>query len=460
MPRAFPFLLLFPALTAAQSAAPLSGQPPYIVGPNIQVSRAQATLRFQETQIAADPVRAGHLIACAIAWRNDSTENVFYISFDDGTTWAATLTVRPGVDPSCVIDRRGVAIAGTIHDSVLNGSDSFLNIQRSADGGLTWRNSSIRAAPPSIDRSYITVEEGRGPLQGRVYVHGYVNTSMKRLTPYVVLYASSDSGRTFDRPVPISAAKFTENPWFFPANGIITADGAFAALIVELDKGGQNMFAGRSDSASAPHTVNGVLRLLRSTDGGHRVTSFQVSDAFYDSRVPQLSMSSLAADRGAGPFAGRLYAAWPDARSERRTQIFLASSDDQGRTWSAPRVVSDDAGALKPGDRPNNFMPMITVNSAGVVGLTWYDRRESPNNLSYMPRFAASLDGGATWLPSIAVSSSPEVLTPTDRVLNGGDKSGLTADVDGVFHVLWIDNRTGINQVWTTTVKVGGTVRR
>jgi hypothetical protein len=82
----------------------------------------------------------------------------------------------------------------------------------------------------------------------------------------------------------------------------------------------------------------------------------------------------------------------------------------------------------------------------GIVGLSWYDRRDSPNNLTYSPRFAASLDGGAT--------RKRERPDTKDKHLNGGDTSGLAADADGVFHLVWIDNRTGVSQVWTTTVKV------
>ena len=252
--------------------------------------------------------------------------------------------------------------------------------------------------------------------------------------------------------------EFTD-PRFFIANGTLASDGPFIALLVELDNTGKNMFQGRSDSASAPHAANGVLRLVRSADGGNTVETFRVSDAWYDWRVPQLSMASLAADRSAGPHRGRLYTVWPDARADRRTQIFLAWSDDQGKTWTAPRIVSDDAGALAPGDRPNNLMPMVAVNNRGIVGLSWYDRRDSPNNLSYMPRFAASLDGGATWLPSVAVSTSPNRLTPADKHLNGGDTAGLAADARGVFHPLWIDNRTGVEQMWTATVTVRGTIK-
>ena len=56
------------------------------------------------------------------------------------------------------------------------------------------------------------------------------------------------------------------------------------------------------------------------------------------------------------------------------------------------------------------------------------------------------------------MSTSPNELTQTDKHLNGGDTAGLAADANGVFHLLWIDNRTGVHQVWTTTVKVRGKV--
>jgi hypothetical protein len=457
-PRAIP--ICFIGLLPLRSAG---GQSPYSVGPNVHVSRSQASVAYQETQIAADPRRAAHLIACAIAMPGDSFENVFYLSSDGGKTWSPTHTVRPGVDPSCAINRHGVAFAGSVHDSALAGGSAFLRVQWSPDGGRTWQESSVRVNTRSMDRSYVTVEDGPGPIRNRVYIHAYISAprddSGKRVARYAVLYTSLDGGRTFDLAAPIPAVDFSE-PTFFPANGIITADGSFVGLVVELDNSRKNMFLGRSDSASAPHASNGVLRLIRSTDGGNTVDLLRVSEVFYDWRVPQLSMASLAADRTTGPYRGRLYAAWPDARAEWRTQILFASSDDQGRTWSPPRIVSDDAGALKPGDRPNHLMPMVTVNNKGIIGLSWYDRRESPNNLSYRPRFAASLSGGASWLPSVPVSTSPNELTQTDKHLNGGDTAGLTADANGVFHLLWIDNRTGVHQVWTTTVKVRGKVGR
>ncbi len=185
----------------------------------------------------------------------------------------------------------------------------------------------------------------------------------------------------------------------------------------------------------------------------------QIKDAYYDWRVPDLSTPSLALDRSSGPFRGRLYAVWPDARYDQRTQILFSYSRDRGRTWAEPSVVSDDSQSRGSNNGANNFMPAIAVNRDGVVGLLWYDRRDNPHNIGYWPRFSASLDGGETWLRSVRVSASPHVATDDTRK-NGGDTAGLAADADGTFHPVWIDNRTGIPQMWTATVNVKAAARR
>ena len=451
---------------SALIAALLTQSPasPYAVGPSVQVSVAQASTQHYETQIAADPERAGHLVACAYVVRaNDTIDNVFYVSFDRGSTWAHTLTVPASVDPSCVIGVKGTAFASSIHDVPRAGgnSDSFLVVHRSPDGGRTWTPSKIAIDTRSVDRNYVTIDDSRGPRRGRVYVHGYLQTPRdaagKPLPAALALYTSPDDGVTFDHELVLPGAQ-PGTPWFFVANGVVASDGTFVALAAALDRKKSNM-SYRTDAASAPAAANGSLQIMRSRDGGRTVEVSTISDVFYDWRVPQLSMSALAIDRTTGPFKGRLYAAWPDAR-QGHTRILLVASDDLGRTWKPARAIGDNTAVLPNGDRPNDFMPMIAVNKDGVVGVSWYDRRDAADNLSYVPRFSASLDGGVTWLPSVAVSAHANTVEAKDRRLNGGDTSGLTADAGGVFHPLWIDNHTGVHQMWTTSVTVRGSVRR
>jgi hypothetical protein len=46
------------------------------------------------------------------------------------------------------------------------------------------------------------------------------------------------------------------------------------------------------------------------------------------------------------------------------------------------------------------------------------------------------------------------------RQFNAGDYAGLAADAAGIFHPFWIDNRTGMQQVWTAAVTVDGVVSK
>src|SRR5262249_1602602 len=124
-------------------------------------------------------------------------------------------------------------------------------------------------------------------------------------------------------------------------------------------------------------------------------------------------------------------------------------------------------------------MPAVAVNRFGIVGVTWYDRRNSTNDLDYEVRFAASYDGGQTFTDSVPVSEKPNIFDKNsaqpikgvplvdtngltrlvvvrDEWLASGDTADLTADANGDFHPVWIDNRTGIRQVWTAKVTVQG----
>jgi hypothetical protein len=115
-------------------------------------------------------------------------------------------------------------------------------------------------------------------------------------------------------------------------------------------------------------------------------------------------------------------------------------------------------GDAPPADTTDDFVPTLEVNRDGIVGLLWYDRRDNPDNRGYYARFTASRDGGVTWLPSVRVSASPfvagAVAAKSAFAANGGDTAGLTATADGVFHPVWIDDRTGVPQVYTATVTV------
>jgi hypothetical protein len=125
-------------------------------------------------------------------------------------------------------------------------------------------------------------------------------------------------------------------------------------------------------------------------------------------------------------------------------------------------------------------MPAVAVNKDGIVGVSWYDRREAVDNRAWRSRISISIDGGDTFVPSVAVSEAmyrpeenlvpatpPDVLASRARPsfsqavfrYTGGDTAGLTVDAAGAFHVFWTDTRTQLAQVWTSVVRVDATER-
>jgi hypothetical protein len=126
----------------------------------------------------------------------------------------------------------------------------------------------------------------------------------------------------------------------------------------------------------------------------------------------------------------------------------------------------------------------VAVNHQGVVGVSWYDRRDHPDNVGWTVRFRASFDGGETFTPSVKVSEIPYRLEKTDPLplsvigrrwkdtnesslmgvhsfnFSGGHTAGLAAGAEGTFHALWIGNSTGVPQLWTAPITVNGTAQK
>ncbi len=254
---------------------------------------------------------------------------------------------------------------------------------------------------------------------------------------------------------------------------------------------------------------------MRTTDGGESLSEGVKVDDFYMINIwnsyhqpASHSGPMLAVDSSDGPFKDRLYEVWADNR-DGRGAVRLSYSSDEDKTWSRSTVIDDVPGPIDGKSSPDNFQPTVAVNKAGVVLVAWYDRRDNPDGLGWYIRARASLDGGETWLPSVRVSTAPHSLSssaklflwssaqqpkasssaaritadPQDsasedadadkpkkaegnpthiavsldvRQFFAGDYASLTADASGTFHEYWIDNRTGVPQIWTAPITVDG----
>jgi hypothetical protein len=180
--------------------------------------------------------------------------------------------------------------------------------------------------------------------------------------------------------------------------------------------------------------------------------------------------------------------AWIGLNSE-RAEVFTAFSDDGARNWSRPKTINEDEplDPQQPWRGPHHDYPALATNADGVLAVLWYDRRDARRR-GYTPRVSASLDGGETWTASVPLTPAPvadgerftvstDYLSPHDApdgrsavsirfgpfekwAIGTGDTAGLAAAADGRFHAVWIDDRTGVDQVWTRSFTVEGRIRR
>lgn len=467
-------LFVVPTTLAAQVA----------VGPTARVSAGLPHAAHTEAIIAADPANATRLAACSMAidpGRN-RLSSALYLSRDAGATWRLAVhdtTSRLGQswDPTCGFAPQGTVLFATLPDQVDPlGPElrSMTRVYRSADGGATW------GAPLEtsyLDNEDVAVDWTGGAHHGRIYLVGVRTSRSVPGTRHLSLIYSSDGGRSFQGPVNA-----------FPQPGtmqghvgapVVTRDGhVLVPVTVRRDR--------TSDTLNAGDMPEEVVAVVRVSNGGTEIGA-PVTVAPFTS-CGDAGPPVVAVDRSTGLFGGRTYVVFPDM-SHGRCQVKLSWSDD-GTRWSAPLPVDDPAVPLDTAVGPDAFLPQVAVNHRGVVGLTWYDRREDPRNREFRLRFTASVDGGRSVMRSVPVSqrayryasgAEPETLFPSAMrfgpdtsgavwigLTTGrsnrlyyqvGDYGGLAARADGAFQPIWIDNRTQVPQLYTAAVTVSVPVR-
>jgi hypothetical protein len=305
---------------------------------------------------------------------------------------------------------------------------------------------------------------------------------------HLTLWRSLDGGKTFERPL-IAESADTTVAGFQSWNMSTLSNGTVVFLYDEWLRGGS-----ATPSPFIGATSNNRLKVITSSDGGatfgkaHEVGRYYV---YNPSRYAwgYTPTANLAIDNSNGPFRDRMYVTWFQSRDSTRgaaTDIMVSYSPDGGTSWSDPVRVNDDAGVLDSTRWAVHVMPTVAVNKDGIVGLLWHDRRDNPNNPGYSVRFSASLDGGESWSPSVKLSEKPMTPPGSDRPtfwttsrtiaargafpatvgadvrfndwLDAGHTAGLAADAGGEFHAAWVDNRTGLHQLWGSAIDVAGEV--
>ncbi|NOT10005.1 MAG: exo-alpha-sialidase [Gemmatimonadales bacterium] len=448
------------------NAAPRTARAPDLlirVGPNVLLTRNESAPRA-ETTIAASATDAGRLVAAAVTNDVAETGSEIYTSSDGGHLWQRLLLPSggwtAGADPQVAFDLDGRAYFARLArktDPNAGRGPAATHVYRSIDGGGSWSDP-VALAPPagsaSFDRPVLVVDQSSSRFRGRVYVVVRAGDALA-----LTAYRSTDGAVSFSAPVP---AVPNEPAMVFGA--VVLGDGTLLVpyLVVAADP---------------------ALRAVRSSDGGESFSAPMTiagGEARHDSAVARRTaagvlsvagMPSVAAGREPGTGRDVVYVLRMTERSG-RARIVMYRSTDRGATWSEPREIA-------PHERGFQYQPSVAVNAAGVVAITWLDTRDATTEWTQRLYVTASTDGGRTFLPAKAVSSVassplasgnlapiPAFVTTVPgrgrlagtgtlgRFMTGGDYFGLTAGLDGAFHPIWADSRTGSYLPWTARIEV------
>jgi hypothetical protein len=412
------------------------------VGANVHVSKARPKFAHDEVVLAADPNDRSRLLAGSMISRNgrNGFELVAYRSLDGGQTWDLALErLKPAEsgefgDPAKSASLADPTIAYSPDGSVYYASlysrsrvrPAELEIVRSRDGGKTWE-APIKLEADSVDRPFLAVDCTRGKFRGRIYCDCHMHSGGR-----VVLGVwTSLDGSTFAL-TPLFPSEKVHG--LTNGHGAVLADGTLVVPYKVFD-----------DEAVKEGVYK--IRVGRSNTGGESFLKEQMvaTEHFYGGAA---IIPMLAADPGSEAFQDQLYLVWSQ-KTPTGQRVLFTLSKDKGVTWSKSIVLSEQSA----GDSYESTLPAVAVNRKGIVAVSWYDSRESRGGQpSCNVRLRTSLDGGATWLPSVRVTEVPSAIDLTKRQL--GDTAGLAADSAGDFHPLWVDKRTGILQVFTAKISV------
>jgi hypothetical protein len=398
-----------------------------------------------EPWLAVAPDDPQQLVVAALL--SDFSASVLARSADGGRSWSRLSqhgnSRFPGGDPFVIAGPNG-----RVHFSTI---DPTFRVWSSGDGGRTWGQPSV-VDVAGADRQWLAEDRSGGIRHGHLFAAGKTGVRVfgSRAQDIGFLSTSIDGARTFSPP-----RLFLPDPEHESLHTVtdLQIDDRGSLLLPYLAFSWKDLAPG----PPTPGLKSATYWLTSSPDGRRFSEPGLIADVkLYGHADEALSVKSLgggrlALDRTSGRFGGRRYFVYPDAASG-VSKIMLTRAERDGK-WSTPVAVSNG-----PAGRSESN-PMVAVNSAGVIAIVWNDRRADASDNCYQAHTTVSVDGGATFRPSLPLGDHP-VCPTAMRWLNGGDTQGLVAVSDGRFVAAWVGQAAGRTNVYTTGISVGATAGR
>ncbi|MEW5844415.1 MAG: T9SS type A sorting domain-containing protein [Bacteroidota bacterium] len=320
----------------------------------------------RETAITVDPNNSNHLMATWNDFNGSPYQPGYAFSTDGGNTWSTGLISVVGFDPSCAIDRVGREYY------TYAVSSGPITMSYSTTDGPPWTTHQVSSSSIRQDKPYMAVDNTGGSNDGHIYV-AWADFSSNDAIDFAY---SPDQGTTWFRQTIQNLSSVTPNQAMYLK--------PFNADSLPLPRPPSSLLQCPVPSVGPDGTVylvylylsnyitdgsSGTIQFAKSTNGGQsfspptaiaNISGFWAPIYGNVGKIRASSYPTIAVD----PTSGNIYVAYTQYDNG-DYNIYYIRSTNSGSSWSSPAIATQSTSSLQ-------FFPWLTVNSSGVVSLTYY----------------------------------------------------------------------------------------
>ncbi len=338
----------------------------------------------------------------------------------DGTAWSTTIGITDDGDALRLRLYRSTNDGATwVFDSTISGN------QTATDKQMAWVDQS--AASPYLDTMYVIWHNGRPVYMNRKTRTGSWGAPVK-------VSGSETKGTGIGADVKTNSAGVVFGFW--------PDTGSRKIYMVRSTNGGQSYSKPKAIASTFDSYDIGIPAM-----NSRRVLLY-VTAATYKTATKDLVYVVWADLSGAAGCKSASNEPGSNVASACKTRIWFTRSTDGGATWSAKKMINNQAG------KSDQLNPWLAVDeTTGTLAVIYYDTAGETRRRTNV-WYQSSYNDGATWSAPFKVTSQPtdETSVFADESNQYGDYNGLSGYA-GTFFPIWTDRRDdGIEQIWTAAL--------